>query len=98
MGFVTVASPIQGWVFLALCIILFMNVAWTGAMVALEDRLGGNVLPVAYFSRHDMIKASASVYLVYCPLLLSYFTQLSFQKWQKYPCLLIFTLAWLYSF
>ena len=62
--FVTVARPSQGWVFLDLCIILLRNVPSTGAMVVLETRLGGNVLPVAYFPMYDMIKASASIYSV----------------------------------
>ena len=43
---------------------LFRNVNGTGAMVLLENRLGGNVLSVAYISRHDMIKALAYICLV----------------------------------
>ena len=80
LGFVTVAGPSQVWIFLDLCIVLFRNVARTGAMVELETSLGDNILQLAYFLRHDNINPWPLFLWTYRQILRSNFPQPYFQQ------------------
>ena len=76
----TVAGPSQVWIFLDLCIVLFRNVARTGAMVELETSLGDNILQLAYFLRHDNINPWPLFLWTYRQILFSFFPQPYFQQ------------------
>jgi hypothetical protein len=81
-----VAGSSQDWVFFARWRMLLRNVAWAApvvAIVTLDAGLGSSVFPVAYFSLHEMIKASASPSLLLLSASAFIFALAFFQQRQR---------------